>query len=240
MKTMLVYADLYVTERLIEWGIDNKMNLSLFSRLIEEYQSVQPDMMKYRLQSKTNVNFLLNYIDWKLISEEKEADPVGFCDMCYNSLLYQEFDSSDPKSPTLEFTELASSLKVIAKDPSVDTMCIYTEYDSSFIREKILDFFLSPKVKIITGNKEQFLKTHTFDSYFFEDVDDTQYIKRWHNQRSEVIIPAFPFNVEGYDIVDNKVVYSQDSLCKIPILDTNPVEYLTKYNLDIGLVDIPL
>lgn len=238
---MLSYSDLYVTERLITHAINNDLDISLFGNLLTEYQSIEPEMMRYRLQSKTNVNFLMNYIDWETIAKEESADPIEFCDTWYSMMLYQEFDSTDKNSPKLEFTNLADSLRVLLKDNNVEVMCIYMDYKSDYIEKQISDFFMSSKIRIIIGNKEDFLKNHTFDTYFFEDIDDIEFIKRWHENRSELIVPTFPFNIEGYDISPNgEVIYSQDSLCKLPILDKNPIEYLSSYNIDIGMIDIPL
>lgn len=238
---MLAYTDLYVVEQLILWGHAKKLDLSLFTTLVDEYKEIGPDVMKTRLQAKTDVNVLLRYLNWAEISKKEDADPVGFCNDLYDSLLFQEFDKNDRNSPHLKFTPLADSIQLIAADSSTEGIYVYTKYPCNHIEREIHEFMRSDKVHIITGDKKTFLSDHTFDSYFFEDVDDIEYISRRHSQRSEVIIPTFPFNVSGYKFTnDGEVVYSQDSLYKGPILNEPLDKYLSEYNLDIALIDIPI
>lgn len=238
-KTMLTYADSYVTKRFLDFMEYMKLDEKLFSRLIKDIQTY-PDMNQ-RLQSKVDVNFLFGYINWDIIRTLDEADPLDLCNNLYNACLYQEFEVENENSPKIEFTTLAETIRAITKDSNTESIYIYMDYPCKYLSEKTEQFFQSNKVHIVSGDKKSFLTEHTFDSYFFEDVDDTEYIKRWHNQRSEVIIPAFPFNVEGYDITqDMEIIYSQDSLFKFPILEENPLEFLKKYNLDLALIDIPL
>lgn len=240
LKTMLTYTDLYVVERLIELGDSEKLDLSLFTTLVEEYTNLGPDLMKYRLQSKAYINVLYSYLDLD-IALKQDNDPYEFCKELYELLLYQEFDSEDGNSPVLKLAPLADSIKLITKDNNAEQICVYMDRECNYIKDIISSFMGSIKLTFAIGNKEEFLSQNTFDSYFFENVDDIEYISRKHPHRSEVIIPTFPFNVSGHDFDSNgEPIYTQDSLFKFPILDKNPMEYLSEYNLNIALIDIPL
>lgn len=240
LRTMFAYTDLYVVERLIELGNDEKLDLSLFTTLVDEYTELGPDMMKYRLQSKAYINVLYSYLNLD-IALKQNNDPYEFCKELYNLLLYQEFDIDDENSPVLKLAPLADSIKLIAKDTNAETICIYMDRDCAYMRESISSFMGTSKLTFAIGDKKDFLSQNTFDSYFFENVDDIEYISRKHVHRSEVIIPTFPFNVSGHDFDSNgEPIYTQDSLFKFPILDKNPSEYLSEYNLNIALIDIPL
>ena len=241
LKTMMAHTDLYVAERLIEMGQSNKLNMTLFTSLIDEYKELGPDIMTERLQAKADINFLLGYLNWDIVAELDEADPIGFCNELYDTLLFQEFDTQGEQLPELKFTQLGNTLQTIVKDSNTEKIYIYMNHPCKYMEFLIANFMCSKKVEIITGNKEEFLRTHTFDSYFLEDVDDVEFISRRHAQRSEIIIPVFPFNVTGFEFDENgDVIYTQDSLFKTPILDKTPVEYLKEYNLDMALINIPL
>lgn len=236
---MLAYTDSYVTRRLIDFMEGEKLNETLFERLLRDAANF--DNINERLQAKTDVNFLVGYINWDIVSTLEQADPIGLCYDLYDACLYQEYDIESSDSPIIEFTKLSDTIKSITKDNNTESVYVYMKYPCEYLQSKIETFFRSSKVHIVSGDKEDFLKNHTFDSYFFENIDDIEYIKRWHSERSEVIIPAFPFNVSGYDVTkDMEVIYSQDSLFKLPILEENPIEYLKNYNLDLALIDIPL
>lgn len=238
---MLAYTDLYVVERLITYGIENNLDLSLFTDLIPEYNSIGPELMKQRLQAKHEVNILLNYIDWDEVCKQESADPVGFCNELYNSLLYQEFEFGDINSPRLDMTPLADTIQLITKDINTEEIDIYMEDQCQYLESIISEFMRSEKVKFVHGNKQDFLRQNEFDSYFFENVDDLEYICHRHKQRAEVIIPTFPFNVCGYDYDKNgEPIYSQDSFMKTTIFPKTPIECLNEYNFDIALIDIPL
>lgn len=241
-KTMLTYSDLYVGERLIEHIKESNLDKLLFTRLVNEFSELDEDTMRERLHAKKNVNFLLDYLNWSIVSNLEEADPVGFCNDLYDTLLYQEYDKEDKKSPTISFTNLANTLRALLKDSNAKEMYIFMEQPSSYLQLQTLEYFRSDKIKFVNHmDKKSFFETKLFDSYFFEDVDDVQYIQRKHLQRSEVIIPSFPFNVEGYDIdKTGEIVYSQDSFLKVPNLNEDPLSILQKYNLDLALVNIPL
>lgn len=241
LKTMLAYTDLYVTERLIEYGTENNLDLSLFTTLIPEYESLGPQLMKERLQAKHEVNVLLSYINWDEVCMQESADPVGFCNELYNSLLYQEFEWGGETSPKLIMTPLADTIQLITKDSNTEEINIYMEDECRYLELIISEFMRSDKIKFIHGDKKEFLSKNEFDSYFFENVDDLEYICHRHKQRAEVIIPTFPFNVCGYDIDTNgDPVYSQDSFMKTTIFSKSPIECLVEYNFDIALIDIPL
>ena len=240
LKTMFAYTDLYVVERLIELSYKEKLDLTLFTTLVDEYNELGPDMMKYRLQSKVYINVLYSYLNLD-IALQQDTDPYEFCKELYDLLLYQEFDSQDENSPILKMAPLSDSIKLIAKDNNAESICVYMDKDCMYLRELVSSFMGTTKLTFATGDKKEFLSQNTFDSYFFENVDDIEYISRKHKYRSEVIIPSFPFNISGYDFDSNgEPIYTQDSLFKFPILDKNPSEYLSEYNLNIALIDIPL
>lgn len=240
LRTMFAYTDLYVVERLMELGISKKLDLSLFTSLVDEYNKLGPNMMKHRLQAKNFINVLYSYLNLDIACKQ-EGDPYEFCKKLYELLLYQEFDPQDINPPLLQLTPLSDSIKLLSKDKNTESICVYMDRDCKYLKNIISSFMGTNKLTYAIGNKRDFLSQNTFDSYFFEDVDDIEYISRKHPYTSEVIIPAFPFNVSGYDF-DSKgePVYSQDSLFKFPILDKNPTEYLKEYNLNIALIDIPL
>lgn len=238
---MFAHTDLYVTERLIELGQSNKLDMTLFTSLIDEYRKLGSEVMEVRLQGKADINFLLGYLNWDTVATLDEADPVGFCDELYNTLLFQEFDIHGKEYPELKFTQIGHTLKTIVKDSNTEKVAIYMEEKCEYLEYLIYEFMCSEKVEIVTGNKEKFLKENTFDSYFLGDVDDVEFISRKHPQRSEIIIPIFPFNVTGFEFDSTgEPIYSQESLFKTPILEKTPVEYLKEYNLDMALVNIPL
>ena len=240
-KSIFCYTDLYVLERLIEWVADKEVDPALFTTLFDEYEELGPDGMKLKLQEKTEVNFLLNYIDWEAVVKLEEADPFGFCEKIYNSLLYQEFPLSGEDLPEIQFTPLADTTRAVAKDSNIETVYIYFDYPCDYLEAKIQEFMQSNKVKIVYGNKQNFLATHTCDCYFLEDIDDICYISRRHQQRSEVIVPMFSFNVSCYDFVEGgNVELTKDGFFKDINLERTPIEYLSEYNLDIALIDIPL
>ena len=129
----------------------------------------------------------------------------------------------------------------VAKDANIETVYIYFDYPCDYLETKIQEFMQSNKVKIVYGNKQNFLATHTCDCYFLEDIDDICYISRRHQQRSEVIVPMFSFNVSCYDFVEGgNVELTKDGFFKDINLERTPIEYLSEYNLDIALIDIPL
>lgn len=240
LRTMFAYTDLYVVERLIELVDERKLDLSLFTTLADEYKELGPDMMRQRLQAKKFLNVLYGYLNMDIACKQ-EGDPYEFCKELYEVLLYQEYDPQEEYSPSLQLTPLSDSIKLLAKDKNAESIYIYMDRECHYMRHIVSSFMGTNKVNFVIGNKEEFLKENTFDSYFFENVDDIEYISRKHEYRSEVIIPAFPFNVTGYDCDENgEIIYSQDSMFKFPILDKNPVEYLEEYNLNIALIDIPL
>lgn len=242
LKSILTYSDLYVLERILEWGYANKLDLSIFTSLENEYTTIGRDGMKYKLQSKQEVNFLMDYVDWNFVVSQCGEDPTMFCNTLYNTMLYQEFDIDSKDSPELIMTPLADTIRILTKDSNTESVVIYMAQPCDYIQKQISTFFQSDKITFVSEDKHDFLSKKSFDSYFFENIEDVNIITRWHDQRSEVVVPTFSFNVEEYDIdKDGTLVYSPGSFFKLPILDEEEIpKYLTKYNLDVAFLDIPL
>lgn len=241
LKSLLAYTDLYVVERLFEMSHEQNLDLSLFTTLKKEVNAIGFDQMRYKLQEKKFINVLYGYLDFDVVCKG-ERDPYEFCRELYNSLLYQEYDFYAPNSPVLELTPLADSIQLIATDVNTDSIYIYMEEECRYLQQILDSFMGSSKIQYVSGDKKEFLTNNTFDSYFFESIDDISYISRRHPNKSEVIVPAFPFNASGYKFDDEtgEPIYSQDSLHKIPALPENPMKYEKEYNLTIALIDVPL
>ena len=241
LKSLLAYTDLYVIERLFEMSYEQNLDLSIFTTLKKEVNTIGFDQMRYKLQEKKFINVLYGYLDFDVVCKG-ERDPYEFCRELYNSLLYQEYDFYAPNSPVLELTPLADSIQLIATDVNTDSIYIYMEEECRYLQQILDSFMGSSKIQYVSGDKKEFLTNNTFDSYFFESIDDISYISRRHPNKSEVIVPAFPFNASGYEFDDEtgEPRYSQDSLHKIPALPENPMKYEKEYNLTIALIDVPL
>ena len=168
LRTMFAYTDLYVVERLIELCDSKKLDISLFTTLVDEYTELGPDMMKYRLQAKRFINVLFNYLNLDIACKQ-DNDPYEFCEELYELLLYQEFDPQGIYSPVIKLTPLSDSINLLAKDNNAESICIYMDRECNYLKDIVSSFMGTTKLSFVFGNKKDFLSKHSFDSYFFEN-----------------------------------------------------------------------
>lgn len=124
---------------------------------------------------KNTINIFRDLIDPSKIEDVEGIDKETQMDMIaedtYDGILYYDYKNFDE----FTFSNIAESFISLIKDENLSTMYIYTKYITSAIHKSIYNLYQSSeKVKIVSGDKGEFLKTTKCDMYIFNDAKDIE------------------------------------------------------------------
>ena len=239
LENVLVYTDGLVIDRLMnhmdELSIkESDYAIPLTEFFIEEKQKFeQMGGYHYILQNimagKKSKNPLIDIFDW---DKYESGNILEWLDEIYVKLLA----SPELGKLPLILSNLGESIRQLLKDDNLEKVCIYLDHDYPYIREEVQELFSNDnKIELVSGEKEEFLKTHDFDSHFFQDIEDLQYITKKYPNRIEVCVPNYAFNFT------EKLIYEDsDDTYRTLITDEPVQDYLEKYNMEIVTISTPI
>ena len=133
---------------------------------------------------KTNVNPLVEYID---------EESIDSADNIYDNILYFDYNVER----FLRFTTFAKALIPLVSHKDLEVIYIYVgngDFDVTGILRLIDNFYNSPKIRMVAGNKKDFIDKYPCDLYAFQDANDVKLLNPTTD--TDVIVSNHKFNKE--------------------------------------------
>lgn len=227
-KDLICNTDLAVVTKIIEMINEGKTSCDFLQSLIETTKGCDRIEIDKILQSKCNINPLVDYIDYdKMI----ECNYLQACDDIYDSIL-----TSDKSSVlySCRLTNLCESLISILRNDKIKHISIYNKTYNERIHEYIQSVFLNnKKVEFVCGDIGAAIRRKRFNVLFLRQTDSVEYLIDFNKSKlKEVLIPATGLNI-SYDEEDT----SAETVKGLPL----PIEELKSgQNIDINIIQYPL
>lgn len=188
--------------------------------------------------NKLHQNILEDWIDKdEFIKMNGEASYGEYLQTLYHMIL-----SEPTYDDYMQTTAFGSTLKILTKDDRVDKIIFYIPFESQPICDNIVEAFSgysSNKMEIMVGGKKAGEKLPLADSYIFENVSDIDaYLRIPHKDLTEVIVPAYEYNMSD-DRSDEEKEVEQITIKKLNLQEIGN-DYQTKYNLSINSIRVPI
>lgn len=247
---VIFYTDLFLYHELLERMKQNEFLRFIFGDKLQTFQTenrgeLDKLIIKYTV-TKKNQNILL---DWISLEKYKESD-IDISVEEYVSMLYGDMLTNPICEEYMQTTEFGNTLKLLSKDRQLNRLHIYIPLDSELLKQSINESFSNisgnSSLSIIVGGKEEYLKSHSYDSYVFENISDVDEFLAIEGKKvvgtpqtiKEVLIPTYEFNMEegrtDLDILIEQVTYHKLKLKK------TANEYQSDYNLSINTISVPI
>lgn len=222
---LVVNSDLYVVKRLVELMSNEIIKLDYLTPLLNEFKDEPDNYIIERLNSKFNLNPLLDYLDMS-----KLVDGINYMDEMnnlYNTVLCEDISSMHK----LKSTNLLDSLVNILSNKDIKSIYVYyPKYSQSihfFIRELFND---SKKVSVVDGDIESAICNLDVDSYFIRDIVNIHSLMNKPNRKQTIdfVVPEFKCNY-----INNGI--TEDLDLPIPAQDI-----YNKHNINVRAIKLPI
>lgn len=223
-ETILFDTDSFIISHIYEACKDTTDHS--FTELVNYIKDGNEDNFQYIGQVKNSINPLMDFIE-----DEEEAY------LCYYEILYSVDMDIDILIDELAPTDIGKSLLTLMKDENVEKLYVYIEGPTPNLCQVVYNFFgQDERVIIVGGDKKEFLKCEDFycDTYIVQNIDDVLALMEGgkREDKTEVLVPEFPFNVGGE--TNDIMLYNEDG-------DEITGTYLsTNYNIDVSTMELPL
>ena len=234
-EDMLCDTDSYVCNQV--YKANDSLKTNMFNKLIEtiERPEVGVDNIKFLVMTKQTDCFLREYVsndylgdDIDIIdnNDDKITNIPIIVSSMYNEILYN--DKVTKIDNDITFTNLSNSIEYLITDPNFQKMYVYMPSCTQAIHELIYNHFsrIKDKITIVTGDMESFLQTTPCDVYIIKDIDLVPCLFFDREEDAQIIVPAFPCNMDSNGIC---LKYSGEW-----------ENELKKYKLELNIIQTPI
>lgn len=237
---VIFYTDLFLFHEIIERMKTDECIKYYFEEGIPQIEPTQHNdqWVMHETSSKNHQIILRDWIDEKkfLASNPKtKLDPFIYA-------LFEDMLTQPICGEYMQTTGFANALRILMGDDKLNTIYLYMPFESQPVVDNLLDFFTGygvERIQLVTGKKDPESKPFQVDSFVLENVRDVDmYLRRKHSKPTEVLIPAYNFNLaKDRDHLEQMV---EQVLFQRLQLEEENMNYREKYNLLINTINVPI
>lgn len=222
--SVLFTTDWFVLQKIYKYLFRTNDTNDLFYELKDQVES---DLVGYQNISKLAQikSFPNPLMDYMVNPDESTADNY------YNGILLDDEITQETYFTDLFKTNIGKSLDQLLKDSNLTSVYVHVaspaENMLTFIHMSYANIDKS-KINFVIGNKEDFLKDIPCDNYFFNNIDDIQFIMNIDRDKDCcVYTPEYSYNMRT----------DKPAMVRVPI----PLEELTSNNkICVNTIKLPL